>query len=502
MKYPVVKFFSRTSTSRKRGVVLVIFAISLLIIFALAALAIDMGILRLTQRQMQTASDGAAIRGLQLRDAPVDRRAAASEHVAHVFDDDFDTAADSLFLGAGPTYTFTSMIPGDLDGGTIVSTSVYDPELLPNPANLPHGDMLSGNYDPTQRHDEGYNLGNYYERDDFPSGFDELNEPTPPNSFLVRLRRTRNATGLDLIPNVSSSGPSIPLIYGRGAAIGPGSTGFDARAQGFSISSVSIADAQPSLSVGPEYTSALVPPNGIPGLSYYALDVDFWAVLTENVWVEAAIFADGSIVGIGATSGGVDARLIRRTQLAAPILAADASLFVTSSNGFPAVPFTARVGDSELVEVTAVNIGTGEWTIERGVGGSLAAAFAANTPIHLFETQVITDLLPASLPVEELVPTPGAVQYVPLFQQYASGERVTAFGAALMRPLLPLPNPIVFPVAVEIQRLPSQIPELNHSAKLGKQLDPALSAADINTIFAERNSVTGAVRSPALVRSY
>lgn len=501
MYSPLNRRFHRIGSS-KRGSVLVIFALSLFIIFALAALAIDMGILRLTQRQMQTASDGAAIRGLQLRDSTTDRRIAARDAVSNVFDDDFDTASDAFAFGAGPIYNITSAIPDDLDGGTILSTSVYDPVLQTNPDNFAHGDMLSGDYDFLERHDEGYNGGNYYERDDFPSGFDELASLTPPNSFLVRLRRTRNATGLDSVADVSSSGPTIPLIYGRGAPLASGGGGFDPRVDGFTISAVSIADAQPTISFGPEYSTTLFSPSGIPGLSYYALDTDFWSVLPVGVWIEAAIQADGSIVGIGATSGGVDARLIRRAELAAPLNAVSTSLFVVDSTGFPATPFTARLGDLELVEVTAVNGGTGEWTITRGVNGTTPAAFPAQTPTYLFETQVVTDLLPATLPIEQIVPAPGAVQYVPIFEQFATGERIVAFGAALMRPLVPVPAPVVYPVAVEIQRLPSQIPEQNNSAKLGKQLDSALTDTDINEIFVERSAVIDPVRSPALVRSY
>ncbi|MFN5957579.1 MAG: pilus assembly protein TadG-related protein, partial [Planctomyces sp.] len=54
----------------RRGNILLGFAILLFAIFALAALVIDLGVRSMTQRQMQTAVDAAAVEGLRFRDDP------------------------------------------------------------------------------------------------------------------------------------------------------------------------------------------------------------------------------------------------------------------------------------------------------------------------------------------------------------------------------------------------------------------------------------------------
>jgi hypothetical protein len=484
---------------RQSGSVLVIFALSLLIVFALAALTIDMAVMRLTQRQMHTATDSAAVVGLSLRDTPTDRRAAAQDQVSFVFDDDFNTASDAFQFGAGPTYNRTSLLGFGLEGGTINSTSVYDPVLQPNAANAAHGDMLSGDYVFGQRHDEGYNLLNPYERDDFPSGFDEFASPTPPNSFLVRVRRTRNASGLDNVAGVSSSGPSIPMVFGRGTAIARASgSSFDPRNDGFSFVSTSIADAQPTLALGPVHTPGIIAPSGIPGVGYFSLDAGYWSLLTEGVPSAAQILADGSIVGVGVTTGGVDGRMILRTALAVGIAPGDTSLFVDSSTGFPAPPFKARLAD-EIMEVTAVDLGTNEWTVVRGLQNTVAAGHASGDLVNLFAVIQIGDVLPATPPVENLLPLGNVRQFAVLYSPVAAQNRVLTFGAASIDPVAPLTPPLVFPVDVFITRLAPEIPSLNASSKLQQQMSAGLTEAEVNNLFALRNTLDGVLRSPALV---
>jgi len=50
---------------------MVLFAMLLFGLFAMATLVIDLGVVRVTQRQMQTAADSAALEGLRFRDPPV-----------------------------------------------------------------------------------------------------------------------------------------------------------------------------------------------------------------------------------------------------------------------------------------------------------------------------------------------------------------------------------------------------------------------------------------------
>ena len=56
------------TANEKRGAVLVIFALVVVGLFAVMALMVDLGLATLTQRQMQTASDSAALEILRDRD--------------------------------------------------------------------------------------------------------------------------------------------------------------------------------------------------------------------------------------------------------------------------------------------------------------------------------------------------------------------------------------------------------------------------------------------------
>ena len=85
----------RISTHR-RGYTLVFFAMMLFGIMAMAALVIDIGFARLTQRQMQTAADNAAVEGLR-GEGTVDyseRRNAARNFAHWHFDDDLDASGN------------------------------------------------------------------------------------------------------------------------------------------------------------------------------------------------------------------------------------------------------------------------------------------------------------------------------------------------------------------------------------------------------------------------
>jgi len=490
--------------SRKKGSALVLFAILLFVMFAIAALVIDLGIMRLTQKQMKVSADGAALHGLRVRDSmTMDDRMVAADHVSIVFDDDFNLASDDYNFGAGPIINVTPPNFDPINTGVQTldsSPGPYDPVLQANVNNEPHGDILTGNYLPNERHDEGYNLGNPYERDDFPSGFDEL---TPNNSLLVRLRRSRDATGLDNIANVSSSAPGVPFLFGQAAMISPDMPGgYDPKADGVSITTTSIADAQPTLSAGPAHTSAITGGDALQGLTYFTLDLDYYNLLPVGVFADAEIQADGSITGIGITTGGIDGALSRRTQIIGGINNTDTSFTVSDSTGFPSVPFTARLAD-ELVEVTAINFGTNEWTIDRGVQGTTPVAHPMDRPVNLFEVSVIGDPALSTLPINNLVPATTGAEFVQIYDNVApAGDRVVGFGGIMIQPVGVVANPPVFPVSIQLMRVESFIPVENASAKIVRAVDPTLSASEVNDIFDRRNLIDGPLRSPALVLTY
>ncbi len=325
---------NRHRSRARRGYTLVFFAMFLFGFMALAALVIDIGFARLTQRQMQTAVDAAALEGLRFRDeVPQDlvdaivaaggnggdpsdpeyrdyaRRWLASRIVALTFDDNLDPDdGDEIGFGAGPVVELTGGV-GDpmLNAGQLLrlpDTPFYKPlrsdktfGLELNLADDMHGDMVAGEYDPEKEH---WELPSY-SREDF--------TPTPAgDAFLVRMRRTdRPVAGLDQVDNVSSHGPSIPYLFARGAFL-PASdpnTGYSPRHHGMTVRATGIADARPVLSVGLPNRSVNPPLTGLVAsfpveqveskFFSFVLKFEYWKGL-PNGETEATVTSTGEIL--------------------------------------------------------------------------------------------------------------------------------------------------------------------------------------------------------------
>ncbi len=280
------------------------------------SLIIDIGYARLSQSQMQNAADTAALEGLRKRDVGVRnpagaivndpfasdciRRASANRLVRWTFDDDFTPAngdPDYQF-GAGPILDFTEGVTSAhaLQTVSVPETHVYKPDPQLNQQNQVYGDMVSGRFcyvaDPAPSEGRTYevqelvceepqNASGTYARNDFnPS----LLSPTPPaglsdcpapdddapnpwplggrgsistvdnGAFLVRLRRStefadqQGQTEL----NVASSGPSLPLTFGKGTTIhgdDPGSD-YSVRRDGLTVRATAIATIRPAMHIG------------------------------------------------------------------------------------------------------------------------------------------------------------------------------------------------------------------------------------------------------------
>ncbi|MEX0819498.1 MAG: Tad domain-containing protein, partial [Pirellulaceae bacterium] len=259
---------------RRRGYTLVFFAMMLFGIMAMAALVIDIGFARLTQRQMQTAVDAAALEGLRFRDdyppgysAPTSledaRRQQASDIVVWMFDDDFEPSnGDPFHFGAGPRI---ELGPGIDDSGKINASQfisspenpnrnpkigslpnppVYKPSgLEPNAGDVVHGDMVAGIYNQDGVHGEDSN----YNRGDF-TPKPAITDPHAPDdeSFLVRMRRLHNDFDVvDTEEDISSKGSEIPFLFGRGAMLpieNPDGE-YLPRIHGIAVRATAIADA-------------------------------------------------------------------------------------------------------------------------------------------------------------------------------------------------------------------------------------------------------------------
>jgi len=237
--------------SNRSGAVLVIFAMIAFGLFAMAALVIDIGFARLTQRQMQVAADTAAIEGLRGEglvgyDA---RRQNARQMIEWQFDDDLDTSTVDVQYGAGPLLSFT---------GTVGEPSLAAGQLL-------DVDSTSPVYKPAVL-------------DGTPSG---------PGEFQVALRRgPTDVPAADLYCN----GPVVPYLFARGSLISRQHIldGITVRATGETGSpraiSVGFADSAYSL----------------PGLLPIALDLGYWNGLTTGV-TDTQVVTAGDVNSVGVT---------------------------------------------------------------------------------------------------------------------------------------------------------------------------------------------------------
>jgi hypothetical protein len=165
-----------------------------------------------------------------------------------------------------------------------------------NLSNATEGDMVAGTYNPNQPSAEGDD----YTRLDFtpaPSA-----SPTA-SAFLVRMRRTgssSNTSSLDQEAGVSSSGPTLPILFGRGSMMArSGTTGQLSVAAGVTVRATAIAGPQPAKTVGPAYANTRGTLTAVAQLAPFALRSDLWANLTA-LGTTASITVNPLAAGSGA----------------------------------------------------------------------------------------------------------------------------------------------------------------------------------------------------------
>ena len=302
----------RAAPPGRRGVVVLFFAFFFIAFLGLCAVVVDLGIARTTQLQMQTSADVAALEGLSGRDAAVpdpdqQRRQSASLLAQLVFDEDLDlaTGPDQFLLGAGLVLGTGVSGVNDPIGGVLDPAAPWIPTLQLNVgSNAQSGDLVAGAFtalDPVDpaRVDWHVESGDY-------SRLDFIPEDRGP-SFLARLRRTRTTEPLDRVPGVSSSGPTLPYLFGLGsAALGtPDPAVYDPRRDGITVRAAAIADARPVTAAG------LARP-GLPGLAplatggtpgtvrWLSFDAVEWAAIPVRGQFTAVLDANGDIGGTAA----------------------------------------------------------------------------------------------------------------------------------------------------------------------------------------------------------
>jgi len=385
----------------RRGAVLVTYGMMFFALLGVAALVIDLGFARLTQQQMQSAADSAAIEGVRNRDpdsGEPDRQFAA-DLVSIAFDNDLDPAnGDPRDFGAGPVFQLSGGIGGDLYASQQLSLAgnptarVYKPQLARNADNNePHGDIVRGTFIPGQFVDESP----VYGRSDFTPA-------TDGDSLLVRLRRTSDFAGLDNVPGVSTSGPTLPFLFGRGTLISSDPNGpYNPRRDGITVRATAIAQAVPAKTVGPVNVA-----NTVQGITPFALRRADWVALgaaavplTVGTGGSVAL-ANGTVVGqsIDSTKGlTVGQRVDDRIATALP------ASFVTDPALFVMVPLYDNdltptgvrwVVGFGLVKITGTT--ASEFTVQRMTGGTRVTG----------ETEPLRNLSGASLQqVGNAIPT-------------------------------------------------------------------------------------------------
>ena len=285
---------SRAPGSRRSGTILILFALLTFVFFAIAGLAIDVGLANLAQNQMQVAVDSAALEGCRWRNfddtlpgSNVEKRRKAAAIVRLTFDDDLhptrggyipdngsgflpvdDADAANLTVGpnlrvSGGTGTWAAnAVVGEHAGTT--ADRIDDPNVQVNSqANRAWGDLVSGRY--VEPYERSIEQADYTRNDFVPATSGTI--PTAL-SFLVRMRRAGDTNPNDVQNNVSSSLPTIPLVFGLGSTIlrAPGES-WDPRRDGITVRATAIASARPAMRAGR-------PPCGVGGAPIYDHEPD------------------------------------------------------------------------------------------------------------------------------------------------------------------------------------------------------------------------------------
>ena len=265
---------------------MVLFAMIVVIFLATIAVVIEMGTVRVTRRRMQSAAQVTAMEVLRERDYDPDgygqanpnerdhsRRERNRKLAGFVFSPDLLDAPEPGEQGPGPWVELQQVNePNELNWGQVlVATGHSSPDLQANysgavgegtPLNLRHGDIVTGTF---TGHEPGGSIGygdnpvhrekGDYERVDFEAA--EGADIPRADSVLVRLRRTipngqPGAPALDRVDDVSSSGWTMPLLFGLGApflGVDP-NEGYSVRHHGLVLRGTAIAQARPAVRVG------------------------------------------------------------------------------------------------------------------------------------------------------------------------------------------------------------------------------------------------------------
>ena len=244
-----------------------------------------------------------------------------------MFADYYEGSGGTVHFGAGPIVNFSGGIgPSNFAAAQTMTLPAGGPPIyqpvradgLPglelNAANAQNGDVSSGtyganpNYGATQLADED----DSYNRRDFSSSQGTAASAAP--AFLVRMRRTNNLNGLDQEPGISSSGPTLPIPFGRGSMMArSGEPGQFSVLSGVTVRATAIASGAPTRTVGrPDAANSLPGSLSATGslsgsttgsqLYYVVFNLSQWQSLSAASTSVFTISSSGSILSSGGTA--------------------------------------------------------------------------------------------------------------------------------------------------------------------------------------------------------
>lgn len=334
--------------ARRRGTVMLLFAMIVVALLGTIAVVIELGLARANQRRMQSAADMTAREVLRERDFAttaaevVDAAArdfgrrdrnrrfaswtfAATQEASYVASEEGAGSHIEVQQGAGELNLGQRLV-GTRHGVPVLETN-YSGGGNPAPINAPHGDIVSGRFTGHTRLGAGqeYDPAHYLNSDGNPmylegSDFSRVDfEPAAPgqapddSSVVVRLRRTvaqglGPLNALDQVAGVSSSGWTLPLTFGAGAPFQGANPGgeYSIRHHGLPLRATAIASARPALRVGlphpelgEEWALGIGPLTfrdstwRIPSSQYWQVDTDGSEYIILNIDINGALRATG-----------------------------------------------------------------------------------------------------------------------------------------------------------------------------------------------------------------
>ena len=111
------------------------------------------------------------------------------------------------------------------------------------------------------------------------------------------MRRTNNLNGLDQEPGISSSGPTLPVLFGRGSLMARSGSGSQLSvASGITVRATAIAGPQPAKTVGPLYNNTGGTLTAVAQLAPFAIRSDLWTQVSGGT----AMTVNPLVAGSGA----------------------------------------------------------------------------------------------------------------------------------------------------------------------------------------------------------